>query len=161
MKTKLELADGFALKAIELGCSFELDELVSKAWGYADLMHAEAEKREPKGLPDVLNDELPSGFSFGGYVEPRAHTSIGVVSELKGANSSQLEWQPDWSQAREDMEYFAVDMSGDGYFYSYKPVIAIGYDYWVMGVYEASETATLCEIHNYKGEWQESLRKRP
>lgn len=52
---KLKLAHDYVLKQMEsLSENSTMQSLVSVAWEYADAMQAEADKREPSGLPDSL-----------------------------------------------------------------------------------------------------------
>ena len=52
---KLKMAHDYALKQMEsLSENSTMQSLVSVAWQYADAMQAEAEKREPSGLPEAL-----------------------------------------------------------------------------------------------------------
>ena len=46
MKTKLEMAHEWAMRAIDTGYVCETGNLVIEAWKYADAMQAEADKRE-------------------------------------------------------------------------------------------------------------------
>lgn len=55
MKTKLEMAHEWYMKHSE-SPSF-MDTEVEQAWQYADEMQAEADKREDKSRPTVLQDD--------------------------------------------------------------------------------------------------------
>lgn len=50
---KLQMAHEFVLAMIKAGCH-DGPDLLARSWSYADAMQAEAEKREPKGLPEAL-----------------------------------------------------------------------------------------------------------
>lgn len=56
---KLKLAHDWAMKH----GSTLTHKTVIDAWAYADAMQAEAEKREPKGLPDALREEWQPDWS--------------------------------------------------------------------------------------------------
>lgn len=64
------------------------------------------------------------------------------------------EWQPDWSQAPNESNYWAMDGDGSCNWYKYEPEIS-GY-HWDFGrvTYSAPD-------FDYQGEWMDSLRKRP
>lgn len=64
------------------------------------------------------------------------------------------EWQPDWSQAPNESNYWAMDGDGSCNWYKYEPEIS-GY-HWGFGrvTYSAPD-------FDYQGEWMDSLRKRP
>lgn len=51
---KLKMAHEYAMKHIQEGWDINYDVLVVEAWQYADAMQAEAENREPSGLPEAL-----------------------------------------------------------------------------------------------------------
>lgn len=52
---KLTMAHDWAMKIIEGNMrAADASDLVERAWQYADAMQAEAEKREPSGLPEAL-----------------------------------------------------------------------------------------------------------
>ena len=52
---KLKLAHDWAMKIIEGNVrAADASDLIERAWQYADAMQAEAEKREPSGLPESL-----------------------------------------------------------------------------------------------------------
>ena len=66
------------------------------------------------------------------------------------------EWQPDWSQAPEWAKYFAMDEDGGFYYFEESPFMAVRS--WQPQPHgELDETFD----HGYKGNWQDSLRKRP
>lgn len=65
------------------------------------------------------------------------------------------EWQPDWSQSPDNMVYFAVDKNGSGWFFNREPLIETD-NCWYCG-----DDSTELNNHNYQGNWQDSLRKRP
>lgn len=82
-----------------------------------------------------------------------------IKDEYKGLNSitklNAEEWQPDWSQAPKNLIYFAVDENGSGWFFNGRPRINDD-DCWVCGDYSVE-----LKYHGYKGDWRNSLRKRP
>ena len=65
------------------------------------------------------------------------------------------EWQPDWSQAPDDANYWAMDKNGQCDWYVDQPLIKG--DEWI----ESSVFVECAPSFNYQGNWQDSLRKRP
>jgi len=55
---KAKMAHEWAMKHGKVDSIYNREETVQLAWGYADAMQAEADKREPKGFPEVLQPEL-------------------------------------------------------------------------------------------------------
>ena len=64
-------------------------------------------------------------------------------------------FEPDWSQAPDNMTHFAVDANGSGWFFNREPH-AESDCCWYCG-----DDSTELDNHNYQGNWQDSLRKRP
>lgn len=150
MKTKLELAHDWAMR--NYGQFNTEKDLAKFAWKYADAMYEELEKRESKERPAII----------AGVVAPAEHYYNGKkFDSLKDACEYAMEqWQPDWSQAPDGFNWFAVDKNGLGYFYSYKPKYDDEHDYWYdVDCLEGS--ALLSELHGYTGDWKDSLRERP
>ena len=71
-------------------------------------------------------------------------------------NTDASEWQPDWSQAPEWAGYFAMDEDGEFYYFEQSPSMA-SWSWQPQSHGEVGETFN----HSYKGNWQDSLRKRP
>ena len=127
MKTKLEMAHEYLLRFS--------GATVADAWQYADAMQAEADKRKPSGFPNVLR---------------------GACGEIVAVKVDDMEWQPDWSQAPDGYDWFAVGgCSGKGFFCLIEPAIVKDH-YWFVG-----EDCLSVDKHNYQGDWRNSLRKRP
>lgn len=144
---KLKLAHDWYMKHSE-SASFMYTE-VDQAWQYADAMQAEAEERNKaeaahkrKEVREILND---------------ANTFI----EREGQHFEDVEWQPDWSQAPEWADFWAMDKSlearwilSDGG----DPYIGMCNKKWFsMGRFNSN----LAPSFNYQGDWKNSLRKRP
>ena len=69
------------------------------------------------------------------------------------------EWQPDWSQAPDDADYWLMHPCGSIYsWYTEEPKI-IG-NKWVVGEYKSYGIFNAPSF-NYTGNWRDSLRKRP
>ena len=82
--------------------------------------------------------------------------TISVCSSNIGLDGQVLkEWQPDWSQAPDNMTHFAVDANGSGWFFNREPHTESDCC-WYCG-----DDSTELDNHNYQGNWQDSLRKRP
>ena len=113
------------------------NEIIAFAWQYADAMQAEADKRKSK-------PELPS----------LQQTFIDGVEQPRYAPSCD-EWQPDWSQAPMGFNRFVVGSDGGyGFFTNMEPQLQD--DFWFVGA-----DGIVIKDHSYKGNWQDSLRKRP
>ena len=142
MKTKLEMAHDYAMKHIQEGWDINYDVLVVDAWQYADAMQAEADKRKPSGLPESLRER---------------HDFTKAIA--KGIENYEKEkWQPDWSQAPDWAKYFTIDSLGIARFWDYEPTKTSAS--WFIDddvVWRCEETT----IFNHKGDWRNSLRKRP
>ena len=124
---KAKMAHEFAMRLIGNPSTplKDTDSIVRAAWYYTDAMQDEADKRVVK-LPDVFFD-----------------------------TKQNEEWQPDWSQAPDNMTHFAVDANGSGWFFNREPH-AESDCCWYCG-----DDSIELYNHNYQGNWQDSLRKRP
>ena len=122
---KAKMAHEWVMKYGKVDSNYNRENTVQLAWDYADAMQAEADKRAVK-LPDVFFDTKPN-----------------------------KEWQPDWSQAPDNMTHFAVDANGSGWFFNREPH-AESDCCWYCG-----DGSIELDNHNYQGNWQDSLRKRP
>ena len=96
------------------------------AWVLADTMQAESDKRVVK-LPDVFFD-----------------------------TKSNEEWQPDWSQAPDWANWWAMTKGGFFAWVDSEPRLSNPHGGWLM-----SRGKTVAPSFNYAGNWQDSLRKRP
>ena len=162
MKTKLEMAHDYAMKHIQEGWDINYDVLVVDAWQYADAMQAEADKREKeeaaqrrKEIREMLN--APNTF-----VEREGQHFDDVADACKTYGSSD-EWQPDWSQAPDNLvKYFAVDENGRGGWFISKPTLCIDHWYWSdFKEWYDNDHYDYAPSFGYTGDWRNSLRKRP
>lgn len=77
---KLQMAHDMALELVKIKPSLSAWQIADRCFEYADAMQAEADKRKPSGLPEVLREEwqpdwsqAPDGFNYfcvgceGGY----------------------------------------------------------------------------------------------
>ena len=79
---KLTMAHQMALAMQSSEPITDVRLLSSLCFQYADAMQAEADKREPSGIPDVLR---------------------GANGEIVAVKVCEEQWQPDWSQAPDDV----------------------------------------------------------
>lgn len=112
----------------------DLQNIQHNAWVYADAMQAEADKRNNKETCDK-NMGLDS-------------------SVLKPSNSMELEWQPDWSQAPDWANWWAIDKDLVSFWHEDKPK---------FDEIEFYQCGMFCDAprFNYQGNWKDSLRKHP
>ena len=153
MKTKLEMAHEYAMKHIQEGWDINYDVLVVDAWQYADAMQAEADKRiKAKAKKDAEKSKVffekltknEDGSCKHFHTTLNRGECFDCGEKLNMADSPQLEWQPDWSQApRCDVVAWDINEHGQGRW------IASDNGYY------------LAPSFGYTGDWRESLRKRP
>ena len=151
----------------------ELDLIIKESWQYADAMEAEAEKRiKAKAEQDakdakVFFEKLTK--SEDGSCK-HFHTTLNhgecfdCGENLNSADSSQLEFQVDWSVAPEWADWWAVgSLTGQGIWSKTKPVCVNinGVNYWDVGSLLGEEYMSIAPSFNYRGDWKDSLRKRP
>jgi len=58
------MAHEWVMKYGKVDSNYNRENTVQLAWEYADAMQAEADKRKPKGLPEVLQDEFTIDWSI-------------------------------------------------------------------------------------------------
>lgn len=134
---KLQMAHEYAMKHVQEGFDINYDVLVVEAWKYADAMQAEADKREPSGFPNVLR---------------------GACGEIVAVKVDDKEWQPDWSQAPEWANWWAMDSNGICYWYMTKPRLAETFpNEWISG---GGPMDIQAPSFNYQGYWKDSLQER-
>ena len=133
MKTKLEMAHEWYLKHSE-SPSFMNTE-VEMAWDYADLMQAEADKREK---------------------EKQSEHVFEAVDEW------QPDWSqaPDWANWWVATANQSGKITG-GWFYDAKPEFGFGVGPSVYYSMNGNNNAILVDSFGYTGDWRNSLRKRP
>ena len=140
MKTKLEMAHEWIMKHDDGFMSVEV--VVFKAWQYADAMQAEADKREKEEI-DKQSAELRNILNLSKF------KPLELQPDLK-------EWQPDWSQAPEWANWWAMDMDKNCYWYEDKLHLGdVEWDRHSIGKSFKSKH------YGYTGDWRNSLRKRP
>ena len=151
MKAKLETAHEWYLKHSE-SPSFMNTE-IEMAWDYADAMQAEADKRDKeealqkrKAIREMLNAD-------------------NTFLEKEGQHFDDVEWQPDWSQAPEWANWWAMDgFSKKANWYIDKPYLDDDSEVeseWDIDLKTNTETYMHAPSFGYTGDWRNSLRKRP
>lgn len=144
---KLIMAHEFAKIILDSGLRGDwdlvnLENVAADAFILADAMQAEADKRNNKETCDK---------------------NIGLDSSvLKPSNSMELEWQPDWSQAPVWVNVWAMDKNGIAHWYCGKYDLDQEFDCWMYDSCGLGDgTWGVAPSFDYKGHWQNSLRKRP
>ena len=134
---KAKMAHDYLLKLMETNPKLNAKYATELVWEMVDAMQAEADKRKPIPKFPALQQTFIDGVE-----QPRYAPSCD-------------EWQPDWSDAPDNMTHFAVDANGSGWFFNREPH-ADSDSCWYCG----DDSAAL-KHHGYTGDWQDSLRKRP
>ena len=149
MKTKLEMAHDYLRDIVS---NWEYDDSfdpVAEAWKYADAMQAEAEKRKKeeatqrrKAIREMINAD-------------------NTFLEKEGQHFDDVEWQPDWSQAPEWANWWAMDENKNTrWIYSEleQPYTSDIFLRWfAVGKFDSEDAPSF----GYTGDWRNSLRKRP
>ena len=135
---KLDMAHEYFMKHGRNNSWMESD--VIDAWKYAGAMQAEADKREPSGFPNVLR---------------------GACGEIVAVKVDDKEWQPDWSQAPDWANWWAMDENKNTrWIYSEleQPYIGDMFLRWfAVGRFDSADAPSF----GYTRDWRNSLRKRP
>ena len=150
---KAKMAHEWAMKHGKSDTIGDRLNMVRYAWGYADAMQAEADKREKeeseKKRADI-REMLKANNTF---------------VEREGQHFDDVEWQPDWSQAPSWANWWAVDgFSKKANWYADKPYLDDDSEVeleWNIDLKINTETYMCAPSFNYQGNWQDSLRKRP
>ena len=149
MKTKLEMAHEYAIALINSDCEMQFDKFIRLCWNYADAMQAEADKRKKeeatqrrKAIREMINAD-------------------NTFLEKEGQHFDDVEWQPDWGQAPDGYDWWAMDgFSGVANWYKSEPFLDDDdIDEWnvVLSIATYREAPSF----GYTGDWRNSLRKRP
>lgn len=109
---------------------------VTTAWRYADAMEAEYNKRKQA------------------KAEKDAEDAKVFFDKLIVADSPQLDFQVDWSVSPQSANYWAMDENTCCNWYGKEPDV-VG-DQWDFG-----NVLKFAPPFDYKGDWKDSLRKRP
>lgn len=155
---KLEMAHDWYLKHAG-GADIHMALEVSLAWQYADAMQAEADKREDKSIPDVFKKDKDGNCLH-------THTTFGGGECFDCGVNLEGEWQPDWSQAPDWANWWAIDGFGDkkANWYRDKPYLdddSLIEDEWNIDLDSQRDSFVKAQSFGYNGHWKDSLRKRP
>lgn len=152
MKSKLDMAHDWYLKHAG-GARGHMGLEVTVAWEYADKMQAEADKRNKaeaeqkrKAVREMLNADNT-------FLEKEGQHFDDVADVCKTYSSS--EWQPDWSQAPDWAIVYTYDQIG-GQWWDVYP-----FDSETMWLAEGIFQCISSPSFDYKGDWKDSLRRRP
>lgn len=126
---------------------------IEKAWDYADAMQAEADKRETRCSENIEINMYPEYDATINY-PPDAWVVYQGEKRLAVSIDIDDEWQPDWSQLPSVARYWAMDGCGMCNVYENEPEICGSQ--WDFG-----GAICECDSFGYKGDWRNSLRKRP
>ena len=156
MKTKLEMAHEWAMVFTQQNKDLSVAAKTVSTWAfdYADAMQAEADKRnkaEAEQKRKAVREMLNADNTF---------------LEKEGQHFDDVEeWQPDWSQAPNWANWWAMDgFSKKANWYIDKPYLDDDSEVeseWNIDLKTDTETYICAPSFNYSGNWQDSLRKRP
>ena len=148
MIDKEKRAHDYAKILLASGHSFDDSEhLAREAWELADAMQAESDKRKGVGVPEAIRER---------------HDFTPAIN--KGfERASQVEWQPDWSQAPDGYKWWAFDKFNESaYWYKTMPYLSEQSESdgeWDIELIDSSFRAA--PSFDYNGDWRDSLRGRP
>lgn len=136
---KLELAHEYAIAMIMGKIEKEsAEKFATTAFDLADAMEAEAEKRiKAKAKKDAKDAKV-------------------FFEKLNSTDSSQLEFQVDWSVAPEWADWWLITSKCKSIWVDSEPRISDDCSYWCI-----PRGNTTAPSFNYQGDWKDSLRKRP
>ena len=153
-----------------VGLSSMSDERIMEAWRIADKMQAEEDKRKVSGVPEAIRE---NSHIFGSPAPVRPfltkdkdgncthfHHEFGH-KKCMDCGACLEQWQPDWSQAPDGYKWWAFDGYSKGAnWYNLKP--------WIDDDSEVEDewnadlgSFLIAPSFGYKGDWKDSLRKRP
>ena len=101
-------------------------------------------------------DLIKSGWDYADAMQAEADKRVAKLPDVFFDTKPNEKWQPDWNQAPEWAKYFAMDEDGEFYYFEESPSMAVR-SWQPQSHGELGETFD----HGYKGDWQDSLRKRP
>ena len=185
MKTKLEMAHDYAMLHMVMDRYKDVDDLEMVQWAndYVDALESDANKRNVGGVPEAIsNMDDPSNYS--GIMKAKVDAELygsGFVKLIIVNNEFSYErvdpalvvlkqvdrgdWQPDWSQAPDGYDWWAFDgVNKKANWYKSEPYIdddEEGDDEWNIELQADTKVFLEAPSFDYKGDWKESLRKRP
>ena len=166
MKTNIEMMAHDYAKILLANPQYSPASIRDISWMLADEMQAEADKRKVSGVPEAIlkasnSRELKSEVieqilhDIDNYFDSSVSNSLrdanNVIQEIYESLSGEKkvdDWQPDWSQAPDGVAVtWAINSSGDAS--------------WAVYDSKGLAYSTTAPSFDYKGDWKESLRKRP
>ena len=145
---KLQMAHEHIMKSMEKSRPFaSTGDLIKWGWEYADKMQAEVDKRNQDSR-SLTKDQEGNCLHFHHEFGHKKCMDCGACLE---------QWQPDWSQAPNDCNYWFISDSVRGVAAWSKTIPCYKGDSG-FAVYSGSTEAPLFD---YKGDWKDSLRKHP
>lgn len=161
---KAKMAHDWAMKYGKVDSNYNRENTVQLAWDYADAMQAEEDKRVKQ---KAISDAESSNVFFEKLTDSRSltkdehgnclhfHHEFGH-KKCMDCGASLEEWQPDWSQAPDGYDWWAMDKDGFSAWHKSKPNTQSGIYFWIR-----LPTVIKAPSFEYQGNWQDSLRKRP
>lgn len=156
MKTIEEMAWEYALR-VEPPPVEELENFARYCFGVAEAMQAEAKKRaykEPrethKNLAEfTMYPEYDASINYppDAWVMYKGEKRLAVSIDIK------KEWQPDWSQAPDWANWWAMSEYGRCGWFGEKPKNYLPFSEEI--------NSSIAPDFGYDGDWKDSLRKRP
>lgn len=108
------------------------------------------------GNPKTVKHSLFLAWQYADSMQAEADKRVVKLPDVFFDTKQSEKWQPDWNQAPEWAKYLAMDEDGEFYYFEESPSMA-GCSWQPQSHGELGETFD----HGYKGNWQDSLRKRP
>lgn len=101
------------------------------------------------GITSIDDDKIVDAWNMADKMQTEADKRN--YSEKQDSS----DWQPDWNQAPDEANYWAMDKDSSANFFRNKPEITNGNGWDFGGVMQSNNA------YKYTGNWQDSLRKRP
>ena len=119
------------------------------------MAHEYAMKHVQEGF-DINYDVLVvEAWKYADAMQAEADKRVVKLPDVFFDTKTNEEWQPDWSQAPMGFNRFVVGSDGGyGFFTNMEPQLQD--DFWFVGA-----DGIVIKDHGYRGNWQDSLRKRP
>ena len=166
---KLEMAHDWAMKYGKVDSNYNRENTVQLAWDYADAMQDEEDKRvkqkakdDDKSIDELTDSRSLTKDEHGNCLH--FHHEFGH-KKCMDCGASLEEWQPDWSQAPDGYNWWAMDgFIKNANWYIDKPYLDDDSEIeseWNIVLKTDSATYIKAPLFNYQGNWQDSLRKRP
>lgn len=143
MKTKLELAHEYAIEMAKQ--SAPLRSCIQLGWRYADEMYKQMQEREEAEAIKLAEESKK--------LIDDLKQSLNKPAKIVPCDDFEIDWRiaPDWAN------WWAVDKSCRAYWYAFRPEVNNIQNDFREYEGETNEAPSF----NYKGDWRNSLRKRP